>query len=1064
MTVDVETLRPAETQRFPSTEATFEQTVIGGYMLEERIGVGGYGEVWKAIGPGGLVKAVKVLYGHRDGPQAEAELRSLERMRDLRHPFLLNIERIDICDGRVIVVTELAEGSLQHRFDAARRNHAQGIPRDELLAYLRDAAEALDFMNFEHGLQHLDVKPENLLFQGSHIKVGDFGLTKDISANDISQVVGFTPLYSPPELFEGRPGRTSDQYSLAIVYQLMLTGTSPFSGRTAAQLTAQHLSSRPDLQELQPIDRPAVARALSKTPSSRFDSCREFVDELCRRQTSRSSGATATTSTYSPGDDVTKTRQMQPSQVTPTEPPPRQDARPVPPSNEPVTHCPLRPTLFVGLGGIAGNVLASVQQRLRQQFKTDASEAFSFLYVDSDPQAIGRRLRSNGTGLDQNQVLSVPLKQSAEYRKAGHLEWLSRRWLFNIPRSGQVDGMRPLGRLTFVDHLSSVRDRLRKMLSKTMNGDSQAAFVDQTGVPLQTDAVDVVLVASTSGGFGSGSVLDFSYLIRDELAHAGVGNNRVCGVLLHSTGRSQQITTVQEANTLCCLKELRHFATPGLCYNGAASSRAEVCRAAPFDHTYLLHVGDELNDPGYSEAVDSVVDYLHAHTSTAARSVLEAWRTADVSRSASNAEPCLRTVGVGRIDDETQQVARNLCRATARRWSESLSCDVAALPKVNEPSDASLLLLEQLGLTEGTLEQLVRTVVKGPFNQVVTATFDEIWSAVPRDTADCDGRLFSQVVTVAVEKEAEVSESRLAVALRDVRRRITESTRDVELQVRDAFVTALNDPADVARALDLLANVSAALDRSATACRRMVSRIEDERRRLGLDANVPIDGDDRESLRSAGQQTCALCIYLLVYRVVIERIRQIRDASQQLCLGLLHEKSARFREVSEKFHETDAVSKTAKVPDQAVILFEKYISTTGRVNIRKALQDSDPKLASLLMRNALEFLLTLAQTAEASANAHSTSFPGSSAPRLNQVGGARHVLAVSPGPLDQTLSRRITAEFGDCLTVCESGDDLTVFCEVESIQIPAAIARFVEKNEQLSEFAERVHTRVDIEW
>ena len=69
---------------------------LADYELKERLGSGGYGEVWRAIGPGGLAKAVKILYGERTGDHAQAELKALERMRELRHPFLLNIERIEV--------------------------------------------------------------------------------------------------------------------------------------------------------------------------------------------------------------------------------------------------------------------------------------------------------------------------------------------------------------------------------------------------------------------------------------------------------------------------------------------------------------------------------------------------------------------------------------------------------------------------------------------------------------------------------------------------------------------------------------------------------------------------------------------------------------------------------------------------------------------------------------------------------------------------------------------------------------------------------------------------------
>src|SRR4029077_2487664 len=144
-----------------------------------------------------------------------------------------------------------------------------------------ETAEALDFLAERHSLQHLDIKPANLLISGVHVKVADFGLVKELaSRTQNSMVAGMTPTYSSPEMFDDAPSPFSDQYSLAIVYQEMLTGMLPFPGRTAAQLANQHMQAQPQLASLPAHDRQVVARALAKSPTERFPSCRAFVRAL----------------------------------------------------------------------------------------------------------------------------------------------------------------------------------------------------------------------------------------------------------------------------------------------------------------------------------------------------------------------------------------------------------------------------------------------------------------------------------------------------------------------------------------------------------------------------------------------------------------------------------------------------------------------------------------------------------------------------------------------------------------------------------------------------------------
>ena len=154
------------------------------------------------------------------------------------------------------------------RFFECRKKGLKGIPRDELLGHLRDAADALDYMSESHGLQHLDIKPQNLLLVGNRIKVADFGLVKDLVGPTATAPGGVTPVYATPEAFDGRVSRYSDQYSLAIVYQEMLTGVRPFPGTTLMQLMAQHVNSPPLLTPLPGNDRAAIGRRSPRRPNT----------------------------------------------------------------------------------------------------------------------------------------------------------------------------------------------------------------------------------------------------------------------------------------------------------------------------------------------------------------------------------------------------------------------------------------------------------------------------------------------------------------------------------------------------------------------------------------------------------------------------------------------------------------------------------------------------------------------------------------------------------------------------------------------------------------------------
>jgi serine/threonine protein kinase len=607
---------------------------LPGYRLLEHIGSGGFGEVWRAEAPGGLTKAIKFVFGQLHERRASNELRALDRVRGVRHPFLLSLERIETVDGRLVVVTELADGSLKDRFEACRREGLSGVPRDELLGYLRDAADALDFMSEAHALQHLDIKPENLLLLAGHVKVADFGLVKDMRQSEASMVGGMTPLYAAPEVFRGGPSPRSDQYSLAIVYLEMLTGKLPFVAGNAAELTLQHLNDLPDLSALSTADRYAVSRALAKDPKHRYTTCREFVDALVKSTMSNGlagdlagSVGQSGASSEQPRNGHLATDLVDDSQV-PWNTAPEQMILPMPLTDAKLVDLPpidIRnhdarpvPAVVIGIGGAAGQVLSQLRRMIDEQSSGSVASGVQFLLLDTDAKSLAEAARRHTPGFTPSETLHLPLRLPQHYRERSQLllQWLSRRWLYNIPRSLKTEGLRPLGRLALVDHARDVVRAIRQTISQAMDTSRGAIGTDSGENQFRRDAVRVFVVASISGGTGGGMALDVGFAARAVLKQMGLSATELIGVMMHATGRDSRHSELARVNAFAWLTEYEHFQRPENAYVGDSNcglpSHNEGIPA--FDHTYLIHLGESLDAVDFEHAAQGVAEYLRLNT------------------------------------------------------------------------------------------------------------------------------------------------------------------------------------------------------------------------------------------------------------------------------------------------------------------------------------------------------------------------------------------------------------------------------------------------------------------
>jgi formylglycine-generating enzyme required for sulfatase activity len=246
------------------------------YELVRKLGEGGFGEVWHARGPGGLDAALKFI--KLDGCGSALELRALELMKCIRHPNLVSLFGAWHKDKLLILAMELCDRTLHDRLKEALTQNLPGIPSEELLNYMRGAAEGLEALH-EHNVQHRDIKPGNLLLLHKGVKVADFGLAKVMDLSVASHTGAMTVAYAPPEFFKGTITKHSDQYSLAATYFQLRTGRMLFTG-SYHQVIHAHLHAEPDLSSLPAAEREVVARALSKEPEKRWPNCQAFVNEL----------------------------------------------------------------------------------------------------------------------------------------------------------------------------------------------------------------------------------------------------------------------------------------------------------------------------------------------------------------------------------------------------------------------------------------------------------------------------------------------------------------------------------------------------------------------------------------------------------------------------------------------------------------------------------------------------------------------------------------------------------------------------------------------------------------
>ncbi|HEY6929619.1 MAG TPA: protein kinase, partial [Thermoanaerobaculia bacterium] len=268
--------------------------IISHYRIEERLGVGGMGEVFRARDIAlGRSAALKLLPKDFDPTLRERLIREADTSARLQHPGIATFFEAGESNGDVFIAMELVKG----------RTLRERLLEDGALAFetaLAIVSSLLEALGHAHaaGVLHRDIKPENIMLTGERAaKLLDFGLAKsfvpeapqeaatETALTGVGGIVG-TVGYMSPEQLRGEPiDERSDLFQLAAVFYEMLAGKPAYPGATATERLAAVLSRDPDWSLVTgpgvPREIAAVlARGLAREPAHRYRSTAEFLSEL----------------------------------------------------------------------------------------------------------------------------------------------------------------------------------------------------------------------------------------------------------------------------------------------------------------------------------------------------------------------------------------------------------------------------------------------------------------------------------------------------------------------------------------------------------------------------------------------------------------------------------------------------------------------------------------------------------------------------------------------------------------------------------------------------------------
>jgi len=256
---------------------------LEGYTIQRAAGSGGFGEVYYALSDSGREVAIKAVQNYE-----QIELRGISQCMNLKSPHLVTI--FDVRHNQhnePFVIMEYVSGpSLRDLLVES----PGGLGAQKSAFFLREIAKGISFLH-DCGIVHRDLKPSNIFYENGYVKVGDYGLTKAISASRHSghTITVGTVHYMAPEIGAGNYNYGIDIYALGILLYEMLTGEVPFVGGSPAEILMKHMTAAPELDQIDEPFAHVIKKALAKDPKDRYKSVQEMVEDLFGSENVRNS-------------------------------------------------------------------------------------------------------------------------------------------------------------------------------------------------------------------------------------------------------------------------------------------------------------------------------------------------------------------------------------------------------------------------------------------------------------------------------------------------------------------------------------------------------------------------------------------------------------------------------------------------------------------------------------------------------------------------------------------------------------------------------------------------------